>query len=102
MRVEAEDMVVIHSETLMVLPVLLIVMLHPDRSTTLVLLTLAAMIDGLSFKERFGIVSVAPHDSGLCVETAAGVGGTRQYSFAPPGTVRTNCWPVVCKKRKTL
>ena len=38
MHVEAEGMMVIHSETLMVLPVLLMLMLHPDRSTTLVLL----------------------------------------------------------------
>ena len=54
MRVEAEDMVVIHSETLMVLPVLLIVMLHPDRSTTLVLLVHSC----LPFKINGGVEQV--------------------------------------------
>lgn len=36
---------------------------------------LAAMAEGLSFADKCAALGVAPHDSGMCVETATGVGG---------------------------
>ena len=34
-----------------------------------------ALLDGLSFEDGCGVLGVVPHDSGLCVATAAGPGG---------------------------
>lgn len=38
--------------------------------------TVFALVEGLSFEDRFELLGVAPHGSGLCVATAADAGGT--------------------------
>lgn len=38
-------------------------------------LTASSALEGLSFQQKCGLLGVAPHESGLCVETTAGPGG---------------------------
>ena len=56
--------------------------------------TVRALLAGLSFEDKCSIVGVAPLESGMCVETAAGEGG----AIVPiPGTIRSLAPPVVEK-----
>ena len=62
-------------------------------------LTMRSVLEGSSFQEKCGLLGVAPRESGLCVQTAAGPGGARgpvrvespsDLSFAHPANVLYN------------
>ena len=63
-------------------------------------LTASSVLEGLPFQWKCGLMGVAPHESGLCVETTAGPGGdiVRMHSNPQPARSSAISSSMLCKR----